>query len=170
MTVETAESPADLEARIEPPEPPAKPAKPALSPETSQALHEALEAAQDATLDDLLAKPIRTSSFTITLPTADGGVRQVRLKFQALDGDAYDALVAAHPPKKKQRESGATWDSETFPPALIAAVSVIPKMTVEQARELYKSRNWAAGESLNLFSEAVAVCSRGLDVPFNAGD
>lgn len=153
----------------EPVSAPQKPPKPVLSSETTQALSEAV-AAQDATLDDLLAKPVRTSSFTVTLPGADGGVRQVRLKFQGLDGDAYDELVAAHPPKRKQADKGATWDSDTFPPALIAAVSVIPTMTVEQARELYKAKNWAAGEMLNLFSEALAVCSRGLDVPFNAGD
>jgi hypothetical protein len=126
--------------------------------------------ATDATLSDLLKKPRRTSTFTVALPADDGGVRHVRLKFQALDSTAYDELVAAHPPKRSDRDKGAMWNPDTFPAALVAAVSVVPKMTPAEAKELMEHPDWAAGETMNLFSEAVGVCNRGLDVPFNAGD
>lgn len=33
----------------------------------------------------------------------------------------YDALLGEHPPTDEQRKDGASWNSDTFPPALLAA-------------------------------------------------
>lgn len=146
-----------------------------MSDETPEVFDEPTKAAisqaiEDATFDILIKKPVRTASFTITVPNDDGTTRVVRMKYQALDPTAYDKLLEAHPPTTKQRAEGAGYNLETFPPALISAVSLVPKLTEAQARELYTAPNWAPGETNELFARAGQVCNRGLDVPFNDGD
>lgn len=128
------------------------------------------DAVQDATFGDLVKKPRRVTSFEVSLPADDGGVRKVRLKFQALSAKQYDDLLAAHPPGKKGLAEGQIYNAETFPPALISACSLIPKLNVEQADELYNHPDWSSGETNTLLYEAIGVCNSGLNVPFNAGD
>jgi hypothetical protein len=122
---------------------------------------------ENATFDALLSKPRRVKEFFVTVPRADGeGTRQLRMIYRALSGEDYDALLDAHKPTPKMRSDGAIWHRDNFPPALIAAVSMVPKLTAEQARELYGNPDWSPGESGALFMSAVEVCSQGLDVPF----
>lgn len=122
---------------------------------------------EDATVDALLTKPRRTKEFFVTVPAKDGaGTRQLRMVYRALAGEDYDALLDAYRPTPKMRSEGAIWHRDNFPPALIAAVSLVPKLTIEQAKELYANPDWSPGESGQLFMNAVEVCSQGLDVPF----
>ena len=52
---------------------------------------------------------------------------------------------------------------------LVAACSLEPKLSPEQARELSKHENWSTGEFTSLFIAANRVTNAGLDVPFNEG-
>jgi len=127
-------------------------------------------AMKDATFDDLVKKPRRVSSFSVSVPNDDGSVSPRRLRFRAISPKEYDELLAAHPPTPKQKNDGAFYNPDTFPPALIAAVSYVPKLTVAQATELYHHPDWSPGETGELFMQAGNVCNAGLSVPFSAGD
>lgn len=122
------------------------------------------------TYEDLIKKRRRVRSFTIFLPTDDGESVEYEMKYQAISPAAYDKLVADHPPTKKQRDDGAGFNIDTFAPALIAAVSLEPRLTQEQAGDLYSSEDWSGGEVSTLYMEAVRLCSTGLDVPFTGRD
>lgn len=122
-------------------------------------------AVPDATFDELDKKPRRTSSFDVYVPGPDGPVAR-RMTYQAISGEEYDALQAAHRPTAKNRADGLTYNPDTFAPALISAVSLRPKLSVEQAKRLYTHPDYSVGESSQLYMEAVALCSAGLNVPF----
>jgi hypothetical protein len=92
------------------------------------------------------------------------------IKYLALPSDEYDELQAAHPPNTKERASGQNYHHTTFAPALVSAVSVIPKMTGDEATELFTSKTWSGGETATLFVNALRCCNAGTDVPFNARD
>lgn len=124
----------------------------------------------DATLDMLMAKPRRKLKFPVTLADEDGTPVVRTIRYRALSPEEWDALVAAHPPTDKHKEAGSTWNNDTFPPALIAAVSLSPKLTVSQAKGLYLNPEWSPGERRELFFQALDCCGAGLNVPFNAGD
>lgn len=118
-----------------------------------------------ATFADLRRKPRRKHSFTLTTADENGDSTEVRLVFQALNSVEYDKLIAAHPPKKG-KEGNEIYNADTFGPALISAVSYDPKLTYEEAHEIYHSEEWAAGEVMTLFINAQNVCGAGLDIPF----
>jgi hypothetical protein len=130
----------------------------------------ALKTAEPATYESLIKKPRRTLSFDVTTGNDAGEEIKLAMKFQAINSTRYDELQAEHPPTTKERREGAIYNVDTFAPALIAEVSLIPKLTVEQASELYHSPDWAPGEVGNLFLNAMGVCNQGLSVPFNARD
>lgn len=142
----------------------------ALSPKAKDELLEALAGVQEATFDLLINKPRRTTTFVMHVQDKDSQIRPVKIKYQAMDPSEYDELLAAHPPTPKEERKGGQWNKDTFPPALISAVSMVPKLSVDQASQLLKSPNWATGESNALFWNAVNVCQAGLDVPFSEGD
>lgn len=133
--------------------------------------HDESGATPFATFDDLKAKPRRELVFDVTLSDAEGHPVKRKMKFKALGGPAYDDLVAEHPPTPKQLAaaggSGVAFNIDTFAPALIAAVSDTPRLTYEQAEQLWKSESWSGGESSTLFWNAQRVCNSGLDVPFS---
>ena len=79
-------------------------------------------------------------------------------------------LVEAHPPTTEQRKRGASYNIDTFAPALVAACSLEPRLTFEQAKELKDSPDWSGGEFGDIYGRAMAVCNAGLDIPFNARD
>ena len=126
--------------------------------------------ANEATFASLSKKPRRTLSFTITSQDEDGEPITLSLKYRALSNLAYDELLAAHPPTGKQKQGGASYNVDSFAPAIISACSVVPLLTVAQAREVYTSEDWSGGEVSSLFINALRVNNAGLDVPFNAAD
>lgn len=135
-----------------------------------ETIKNALAQIEDATFDQLFAKPRRKTAFLMQVAGPDGSPRQVRIRYQALPPKDFDDLVAAHPPSPKDERKGAQWNPDTFPPALISAVSLSPKLTFEQATSLLLNENWAAGEVNALFRNALDVCQAGLNVPFSDGD
>ena len=124
----------------------------------------------NATYAALLGKPRRTMSFSVTTEDDDGEEIALTIKYQAISSKRYDDLVAEHPPTAKEKAAGSVYNVETLAPALIAAVSLVPTLTVAQATAIYKSASWSGGEIGNLFMNAIRVCNSGLDVPFNARD
>lgn len=119
-----------------------------------------------ATFDHLRKKKRRER--VVPIPTVDDDGDEVTLEFRmrAISSRQYDKLMADCPPTPKQKDDGAAYDVDRFAPALIAAVSLEPKLTVEEATELYTSDEWASGEIGGLFIEALRLCNQGLDVPF----
>ena len=125
-------------------------------------------ASSDATFAALMEKPRRSLKFDVTTEDSEGEEVVLKMKYLAISSKAYDDLVAEHPPTAKEKTAGAVYNVETLAPALISAVSAIPKLDVEQATAVYKNPSWSGGEVGNLFMNAVRVCNSGLDVPFNA--
>lgn len=121
--------------------------------------------ARTATFSDLRRKPVRALGFAITTADEDGEPVEVRMVFHAISSPQYDDLIAAHPPKKG-KEKEQVYNVDTFAPALISAVSFEPRLSYEQAYELYHSEQWASGEIMTLFINAQSVCGAGLDIPF----
>ena len=127
----------------------------------------ALNGRRAATFSDLRRKPRRTMVFTINTVDEDGEDLALELKYQALSAKEYDELVAAHPPKPKDRDKGFAFDVDSFAPALIAAVALSPRLSIEQATDLYTSPEWSGGEVTTLYLNAQRICNAGLDVPFS---
>ena len=127
-------------------------------------------ASGDATYAALLGKPRRTLGFDVTTQDAEGEEVVLKMKYQAISSKVYDDLVAEHPPTVKEKAAGAVYNVTTLAPALIAAVSLVPKLSVTQATAIYSSGSWSGGEIGNLFMNAIRVCNSGLDVPFSARD
>jgi hypothetical protein len=121
-----------------------------------------------ATLDLLKNKRRARSTFTLFLADEDGEQQELELTFQAIGARDYDKLVSKHPPKAEQRVEGASFDIDTFAPALIAKCSVEPEMTEKDAKEIWDSPDWSRGDLMVLFRQAVELNNRGLDIPFSA--
>jgi hypothetical protein len=123
-----------------------------------------------ATLEDLLKKPARTKELVINVPTGKSGSTDFIVTLKAIGSKAYDDLIANHPPTNEQKREGQTYNAESFAPALIAACSVTPELTEDQANQIWTSNEWSRGELTQLFLGCVEVNSKGLDVPFIDAD
>lgn len=119
-----------------------------------------------ATFSDLRNKPSRTKEVVLAVPDADGNVVELVFTMRAIGSKGYDTLVSVHPPTGEQKKEGAGYNPDTFGPALISACSLDPKLTPNEAKELWDSDEWSRGEVMALFTAAVEVNSKGLDVPF----
>jgi len=119
-----------------------------------------------ATFKALISKPPRTKDVILKVPDEDGNVIEHVLTLRAIGSKAYDTLVSMHKPTPEQKNEGAAYNPDTFGPALISACSLNPHLTPNEAKELWDSDEWSRGEVMDVFSSAVEVCSKGLDVPF----
>lgn len=96
---------------------------------------------------------------------ADLRENSVLFTFKAIGRKNYEKLVSKHPPTNKQKEevedAGGDpklvfWNTDTFPPALIAASCVSPEMTPEQAKVLWEDdENWNSAELSEIFNAAL---------------
>lgn len=125
-----------------------------------------------ATFEQLSKKPPKEATIVLELPddaddAAVGATKEVRVQMRAISSKAYDRLISEHPPTTAEKKDGAVYHVDTFAPALIAACSLQPKMTVEQATAIYTSDEWSSGELASLFIGALKLCNIGVDVPFN---
>ena len=112
------------------------------------------DASKRATLDLMKNKPRATSEFSIFIKDEDGETQELTLKFQAIGARNYDKLVAKHPPKPEQRADGASFNMDTFAPALIAAVSVEPEISVGSGS------GWASSSAISWATAASTPPSR----------
>ena len=134
---------------------------------TTEARQKQSDADKRATIDQLINKPRSVTEFSIYLSDGNGGSNELTLKYQAIGMREYDKLVSKHPPKPDQRAEGASFDIDSFAPALIAACAVEPEITVPQAKQIWDSNDWSRGDVMVLFRQAVELNNRGLDVPFS---
>lgn len=86
---------------------------------------------------------------------------RVPVRFRGMGRNLYKELERKHP----DPDNDGVWNTETFPPALIAACAVDPKMTPEQVNELLTLVT--EGEYQRLFQGAYMACNDANDVPFN---
>jgi len=128
------------------------------------------DASKRDVLNLLKSKRPATKEFTIYLTDEDGEQVEVTLKYRAIGSVEYDKLVAKHPPKNEQRVEGASFNIDTFAPALIARCAVEPEMSLKDAEDIWNSPDWSRGDLMVLFRNAVDLNNRGLDIPFNAND
>lgn len=119
-------------------------------------------ASKRATLAKLKKKKRNEREVTINIDGDD-----LTLLFRAIGMQEYDDLLAKHPPTREQREQGAAYNALTFGPALVAAVSVEPKLTEEDTKEIWESGDWSRGDLGVLWETALAVNFEGFDVPFS---
>ena len=122
----------------------------------------------EATFDALLKKKRREDVVEIKSVGDDGEDLTLLFRMRAIGSRDYDDLVAKYPPTSEQKKQGAIYDHDRFGPALISAVAVSPSLTIDEARQLWNSEDWAGGEVGALFLGALRLCNAGLDVPFNA--
>ncbi len=130
--------------------------------QTQAARNKQSQASKRATLDQLKTKPRATMEFSIYIEGAE-----VTLKYQAIGSKEYDKLVAKHPPKPEQRADGASFNIDTFAPALIAACCLEPEMSKEDAQAIWDSEDWSRGDLMVLFRNAIDLNNRGIDIPFS---
>jgi hypothetical protein len=90
----------------------------------------------------------------------------VYFTFRSIGRAAFDSLVAAHPAGAEQRArlkrfgvnaEDVPWDEESFPPAIIAASLVEPKLTEAEVRALWHADNWNQAELSALVIAAIKV-------------
>ena len=97
------------------------------------------------------------------LAEADFPIGAKKIRFHALPRPEYSALMDAHHPGPADREIGAMWNRQTFPPALIAACSK-GVISDEQARRMWAK--WDAGTLSQLFGHCYRLNEDGIAVPF----
>lgn len=119
-----------------------------------------------ASFEDLLAKPVAHDEFKVEFP--DGKTRKFR--FEAIDGPAFDKLMAMCPPTTAQRAQGASYDSMKFSALLLSRVSVQPRLSPDQWKQIINAPNWSGGEAGQLFTRAMDLCMKQLQLgPTSAG-
>lgn len=123
-------------------------------------------ASKRATFDRLAQKRRAEREIRVNLAAEGAEPDEVVLLFRAIGAKEYDDLLAKHPPNAKQKVEGASYNIDTFAPALIAKVCVDPEMSYEESKSLWDSEEWSRGEVMTLFGNAVELCNQGLNVPF----
>lgn len=89
----------------------------------------------------------------------------VSFTFKSIGREAYDSMLDFHKATKDQRDEAraagaqATFNPDTFPPALVSASLAEPKLTVDEVEQLWKDPNWNAAELGLLFNTALEVNS-----------
>lgn len=117
----------------------------------------------DRILSLMKGKKRRTRTVTITVSG-----EAVQIEFTALSANELDKLRAKHPPTKAQIADGLGINIETFQPALVAATMTSPKISEDDAKEMWEGDGWTRGELSELFETASSICMVGFDVPSNA--
>jgi hypothetical protein len=122
--------------------------------------------AKRATLAGLLAKKPNREEFSISL---GAGGEQISFLYVSIGAVEYDALLTEHPPDPDQRVAGASFNVNTFAPALLARVCREPAIDVTGWTEIWTSPKWGRGEVMGLFWKATNLCSKEIDpTPINA--
>lgn len=128
-------------------------------------------AAKRATIEMFQHKKRAEKEVSVSLPT-DGNEKPetVTMLFKAVGFKEYDDLIAANPPTMEQKADGDPFNTDEFAPALLAAVVAEPLMDLAQWKEIWNSDSWSRGELQQLYSNAIAICTKGLDIPFTEND
>jgi hypothetical protein len=60
----------------------------------------------------------------------------------------------------QDKKQGYGYNPDKFGPAIVAATCIEPEMTVEDAKEIWKSDDWNRGERMQLLMAAIEVCTQ----------
>lgn len=137
--------------------------------ETVAARQEQSKESKRATFELLKSKPRAEREVTFLMDTAEGK-EEVTFLFRAIGSVSYDRLLTKNPPTTEQRAEGASYNVNTFAPALLSAVCAEPEMSATQWSEIWNSPDWNRGEIMQLFVSAIELCNQGMDVPFFGND
>jgi hypothetical protein len=124
--------------------------------------------------DDLEAQVARDQALAVLEGLRRDAVddeQVVTFRFASIGRKAFDRLRDEHPPTEEQQrraredalaaglrpdQARVTWNDETFPPALISAAAIEPKITLEEADEICnRSPDWNDAEVGALFLAAL---------------
>jgi hypothetical protein len=119
-----------------------------------------------ATLDQLKKKQRVTKTVHLVVNGDDGEPLEVGLTFRGIPAHEYDKLISKFPPRPQDKKQGYGYNPDEFGPAIIAATCIEPEMSVEDAKDIWKSDDWNRGERMQLLMAAIEVCTAGLNVPF----
>jgi hypothetical protein len=92
---------------------------------------------------------------------------EVEFVFASVGRKVYTELIAAHPPTAEQEaEAGAKllWNTDTFPPALLALAAVAPTGTTE-AWWTRKYNTWGVGQIQRVWNACMAAQGGVVEVP-----
>lgn len=88
----------------------------------------------------------------------------VTVRFRSIGRHAWDDLIREHPPTDAQVAEAKTagmgdlnFNSETFPPAVVAASLDEPRLSAEEVADLWDSPDWNQAELGMLFAAALEV-------------
>jgi hypothetical protein len=107
-----------------------------------------LIAAVAADKDMLASERVAAAKATVKAVEAEIEASERTFTFQGLGQREWQDLKRQHPPTEEQRERGHDSNMETYAPALIAATSLDPKISVEQATRLLERLPIAEAEKL----------------------
>ena len=100
----------------------------------------------------------------------------VTFSFRDLGRKRFEDLWKACPPTEDQKEKGYEWDPDEFSPLIIAESSVEPKLTLEEAKELYDTWSTAEAEMLamtainaNMGVNSIPLSGTGTGDPASSG-
>lgn len=102
----------------------------------------------------LVEKQAKDAHTALAEAKKDYDAHTVTLRFQALEQQQLETLLAEHPPTEQDEADGAEFDSGTFMPALIAAAS-LDGMPVEAAARYLKT--WTPVDARALWNAAWSV-------------
>jgi hypothetical protein len=128
-----------------------------------EALRMANQQRERATLDKLTKKRRVEKVVVVNVP-GDDGPEQLELLFRSIGSQEYDQLITKFPPTQQQKKENLSYDIDRFAPALISRVCVDPDMSEEDTKAIWTSDEWNRGELMDLFLNAIEVCTRGLEV------
>ena len=131
---------------------------------TLRRLHSAARDADRLSNDTDKAPSIQEKIDTLVAASQDS---IVVFTFKSIGRENYDDLILEHPPTKKQKEEGSDFNTDTFPPILVAASCVEPEMTVEEANQMFASDSWNGAELRDLFFGALGVNTETGDIPLS---
>ena len=80
----------------------------------------------------------------------------------------FETLVETFPPSAQQRKDDFNWDPTKFIPGLLVLTAIDPKLTDEEAKEIYDE--WGRGDVEALFNAALQVCLEQASIPFTKRD
>lgn len=102
---------------------------------------------------------------------AAGQPKVVDFKFRALSRLEYQEVVDRNEPSPEDEEAAAKrgsmalWNSDTFPPDLVATALQSPRLTTDQVNTIWSAKQWSAGDLNALFLAAQRACTRRVIAP-----
>ncbi len=140
-------------------------------------VREKLQAANDAVLlarqydrKNNVSTPTEIAAQTaLDKITATAKETEIEFSFRSIGRTAWEDLVRKHTVKPEvQKETGSDVDMANFAPELISVASVSPKISLEQAGEIWDSPDWNEAEANRIFAAARDANIEIPDIPLSS--